>query len=92
METALGIVLVLAGAGAATLLRRGLDDGTRTLPLPTVLALFAVFGALIGVGAALVRDVNPAVTGPLGAVLVPLLAARVRWDRIGPRSFRRPED
>lgn len=63
--TALGLVLVVLGATGASLV------GRRSGP-PTVLlsARLLVSGAVVGIGAALVRGWDPAGTAVLGAVLV----------------------
>lgn len=67
----LGVVLLLGGATAATVLHRRY---ARALPVQLVVVLLAFSGAVMGAGAALVRDFALLPTVLFAAVVVPVVA------------------
>ncbi|MEX2532569.1 MAG: hypothetical protein WD360_01245 [Nitriliruptoraceae bacterium] len=67
----LGVVLLFGGATAATVLHRRY---ARALPVQLVVVLLALSGAVMGAGAALVRDFAWLPTVIFAAVVVPVVA------------------
>lgn len=66
-----GLGLLLVGATAATVLHRRY---AKHLPVQVVLLLLALAGALMGTGAALVRDFALLPTSVFAATVVPIVA------------------
>lgn len=82
----LGIVLLLGGASGATVLHRSY---ARRLPVQLVVVLFAVTGAVMGAGAALVRDFALWLTVLFASIVVPAVAllAAARTARTARKTF-----
>lgn len=76
---AIGLILLVIGAGGASMVARGFDTRGDAWRVPVRLV---PFGVLIGGGAALVRDWDLGVGALVGAVLVPVVAALGRMIEV----------
>jgi uncharacterized membrane protein len=67
----IGVVLLFAGATAATIVHRRY---AKHLPVSIVVVVLAATGAVMGTGAALIRDFSLLPTAVFAAVVLPVVA------------------